>query len=51
MRPDNPATGFRKIPETARERFLSFDEIAWLADALASDEDQRGAGINRLCLL
>ena len=24
MRTDNPATSFRKRPETARERFLSF---------------------------
>ena len=51
MRSDNPATGFRKRPETARERFLSFDEIARLADALANDEDQRAAGIIRLCML
>ena len=27
MRTDNLATTFRKRPETARERFLSFDEI------------------------
>lgn len=26
MRTDNPATSFRKRPETARERFLSFEE-------------------------
>ena len=51
MRSDNPATGFRKRPETARERFLSFDEIGRLADALANDEDQRAAGIIRLCML
>ena len=51
MRSDNPATGFRKRPETARERFLSFDEIGRLADALADDEDQRAAGIIRLCML
>jgi integrase len=51
MRTDNPATGFRKRPETARERFLSFDEIGRLADALANDEDQRAAGIIRLCML
>jgi integrase len=51
MRTDNPATSFRKRPETARERFLSFDEIGRLADALANDEDQRAAGIIRLCML
>ena len=51
MRSDNPATGFRKRPETARERFLSFEEIGRLADALAKDEDQRAAGIIRLCML
>lgn len=35
----------------ARERFLSFGEIGRLADALAQDEDQRAAGIIRLCML
>ena len=51
MRTDNPALSFRKRPETARERFLSFDEIERLADALSNDEDQRAAGIIRLCML
>jgi integrase len=51
MRPDNPAFAFRKRPETARERFLSFEEIERLANALAVDEDQRSAGIIRLCML
>ena len=51
MRADNPATSFRKRPETARERFLSFDEIQRLADALCADADQRAAGIIRLCML
>jgi len=51
MRPDNPATSFRKRPEMARERFLSFDEIQRLADALCADPDQRAAGIIRLCML
>ena len=51
MRTDNPATSFRKRPETARERFLSFDEIQRLADALCADADQRAAGIIRLCML
>ncbi|MGB3178270.1 MAG: hypothetical protein WBA90_10395 [Albidovulum sp.] len=48
MRTDNPATSFRKRPETARERFLSFEEIQRLADALSADPDQRAAGIIRL---
>lgn len=47
MRSDNPATNFRKRPETARERFLSFEEIQRLADALANDSDQRAAGVIR----
>jgi integrase len=51
MRTDNPATSFRKRPETARERFLSFDEIQRLAEALCDDPDQRAAGIIRLCML
>ena len=51
MRTDDPATSFRKRPETARERFLSFDEIQRLADALCADPDQRAAGIIRLCML
>jgi len=50
MRTDNPATGFRKRPETARERFLSFEEIQRLADALCADPDQRADGIIRLCM-
>ncbi len=51
MRTDNPATSFRKRPETARERFLSFEEIQRLADALCADPDKRAAGIIRLCML
>jgi len=51
MRLDNPADAFRKRPETARERFLSMDEIQRLADALEADDDQRAAGIIRLCML
>jgi integrase len=51
MRPDNPAFAFRKRPETARDRFLTFDEIGRLANALAIDEDQRAASIIRLCML
>ena len=51
MPADNPATSFRKRPETTRERFLSFDEIQRLADVLCADPDQRAAGIIRLCML
>lgn len=48
MRPDNPTFGFRRRPEVARDRFLSFEEIERLANALAVDEDQRAASIIRL---
>ena len=51
MLTDNPATSFRKRPETARKRFLSFDEIQRLADARCTDPHQRAAGIIRLCML
>ena len=51
MRADNPASGFRRRLEFARETFLSMDQIGRLADALASAEDQRAAGIVRLCML
>jgi integrase len=51
MRADNPTTSFRKRPETARERFLSFDEIQRLADALCANADQPAARIIRLCML
>ena len=51
MRPDNPATGFHRRIETERERFLSLDEIARLAAALDAAEDQRAAGIIRICML
>lgn len=51
MRPDNPTFGFRRRPEVARDRFLSFEEIERLAKSLAVDEDQRAASIIRLCML
>lgn len=51
MRPDNPTFGFRRRPEVARDRFLSFEEMERLANALAVDEDQRAASIIRLCML
>ena len=50
-RTDNPAQGFKKRVETARERFLSHEEIARLADVLDAAEDQRAASIIRLCML
>jgi integrase len=51
MRPDNPASGFRRRIETERERFLTLDEIARLAKTLTVAKDQRAAGIIRLCIL
>jgi integrase len=50
-REDNPASGFRRRIETARERFLTHEEIGRLAQALDGAEDQRAAGIIRLCML
>lgn len=51
MRADNPAEGFRRRVETERERFLSIEEITRLGDALHAAEDQRAAGIVRMCML
>lgn len=51
MRADNPADGFRRRMETERERFLSMDELARLGEALQAAEDQRAAGIVRMCML
>ncbi|TKZ16040.1 site-specific integrase [Shimia litoralis] len=51
MRTDNPASGFYRRVENARERFLSKEEIDRLAAALDADEDQRAAGIIRICML
>lgn len=51
MRADNPAAKFRKLPEVARESFLSPDEVVRLAQALEAAEDQRAADIIRLCML
>ncbi len=50
-RTDNPAAGFKKRVETARERFLSHEEIGRLAEVLDAAEDQRAAGIIRICML
>jgi integrase len=51
MRADNPAEGFRRRMETERERFLSMDELSRLGDALHAADDQRAAGIVRMCML
>jgi integrase len=50
-RSDNPASSFKKRIENERERFLSQEEIAKLAEVLDSAKDQRAAGIIRLCML
>jgi len=50
-RDDNPASGFRRRLENERERFLTPEEIGRLAKALDAAEDQRAAGIIRLCML
>ncbi|MDV7202253.1 site-specific integrase [Roseovarius sp. 10] len=50
-RTDNPAAGFKKRVETARERFLSHEEIGRLAEVLDAAEDQRAAGLIRICML
>lgn len=48
---DNPAQRFHRRIETARERFLSKDEITSLAAALDAAEDRRAADIIRMCML
>jgi len=50
-RDDNPAAAFHRRIESARERFLSQQEIVSLAAALDVAKDQRAAGIIRLCML
>lgn len=50
-RTDNPAQGFHRRIEQARERFLSQDELTRLATVLDGAEDQRAAGIIRMCML
>jgi integrase len=50
-REDNPAMGFRRRMETPRERYLSQEEISRLAMALDAAQDDRAAGIIRLCML
>jgi integrase len=50
-REDNPASAFRRRIENERERFLTPEEIGRLAKALDAANDQRAAGIIRLCML
>lgn len=50
-RDDNPANGFYRRVESPRERFLTKPEIDRLAAALDNAEDQRAAGIIRICML
>jgi len=50
-RADNPAQGFHRRIENARERFLNPEELVRLAAVLDSAEDQRAAAIIRLCML
>ena len=50
-RADNPAQGFHRRIEQARERFLSPDELTRLAAVLDGAEDQRAADIIRMCML
>jgi integrase len=51
MRTDNPASGFIRNPESPRERFLDFEEIARLSQALADHPNRRGADVIRLLML
>jgi integrase len=48
---ENPAMGFRRRVENARERFLGPEEIRRLACVLDAARDQRAAGIIRMCML
>jgi integrase len=50
-RADNPAQGFHRRIEHARERFLSPEELTRLAAVLDAAEDQRAAAIIRMCML
>ena len=51
MRTDNPVRGLERNPEDRRERFLSAQELAALAAALAEHSDQRSADAIRLLVL
>jgi integrase len=51
MRPDNPAKGIERNPETKRIRYLDRDELARLPQALAEHPSQQMANAFRLLLL
>jgi integrase len=51
MRPDNPASGFIRNPESPRERFLDLKEIGRLSEVLAEHPNQRMADVIRLLML
>ena len=50
-RADNPAHGFHRRIEEARERFLGPEELTRIATVLDGAEDQRAAAIIRVCML
>jgi integrase len=50
-RADNPAQGFHRRIEQARERFLGPEELTRIAAVLDNAEDQRAAAIIRMCML
>lgn len=50
-RADNPAQGFHRRIEQARERFLGPEELTRIAAVLDNAEDQLGAAIIRMCML
>jgi integrase len=50
-RSNNPAQGFHRRIEHARERFLSPEELTRLAAMLDKAEDQRAASIIQTCML
>jgi integrase len=51
LRPDNPARGIERNPETRRKRYLTSDELGRLTRALAEHPDQQTANVFRLALL
>lgn len=51
MRPDNPAKGIERNPETKRKRYATPAELQRLMSALDQHPDPQGANIFRLCLL
>jgi len=51
LRPDNPAKGIERNPETKRKRYATPAELQRLMPALDRHPDQQGADIFRLCML